>query len=101
MEDKEDEAEDKIQRSDLDFPSNNEIGHGAFGKVLLAIVKGTGEKVAIKKVFQDRRYKNRELSIMQQLSHPNIVKLISSYYTKALNSQKNEVYLNAIMDYVP
>ena len=38
MEDKEDEAEDKIQRSDLDFPSNNEIGHGAFGKVLLAIV---------------------------------------------------------------
>ena len=32
MEDKEDEAEDKIQRSDLDFPSNNEIGHGEYFK---------------------------------------------------------------------
>ena len=49
MEDKEDEAENKIQKSDLEFPYNNEIGHGAFGKVLLAIVKSTGEKVAIKK----------------------------------------------------
>ena len=39
MEDKEEEAENKIQKSDLEFPYNNEIGHGAFGKVLLAIVK--------------------------------------------------------------
>ena len=56
-----DDAENRIKQSDLEFPKDNEIGHGAFGKVLLATVKGTGEKVAIKKVFQDRRYKNREL----------------------------------------
>ena len=54
-----DNTENKIKFSDLEFPQDNEIGHGAFGKVLLATVKGTGEKVAIKKLFQDRRYKNR------------------------------------------
>ena len=69
----------KIKESDLEFPKNNEIGRGAFGKVLLVTVKGTGEKVAIKKVFQDRRYKNRELPIMFELHHPNIVEL-KSYF---------------------
>ena len=100
MEDK-DEAEDKIQKSDLEFPSNNEIGHGAFGKVLLAVVKSTGEKVAIKKVFQDRRYKNRELPIMLELHHPNIVELKSYYKTKAENKSDDEFFLNCIMEYVP
>ena len=101
MEDKEDEAENKIQKSDLEFPYNNEIGHGAFGKVLLAIVKSTGEKVAIKKVFQDRRYKNRELPIMLELHHPNIVELKSYYKTKAESKNDDEFFLNCIMEYVP
>ena len=43
---------------------------GAFIKVKLAILKGTGKKIAIKKVFQNRRCKNRELPIMQELHHP-------------------------------
>ena len=44
MEKKQEEnIEDKIKVSDLDFPNNNEIGRGAFGKVLLAVVKTTGE----------------------------------------------------------
>ena len=50
------EKECPIKESDLEFPINNVLGMGAFGKVILATVKGTGEKVAIKKVFQDRRY---------------------------------------------
>jgi glycogen synthase kinase 3 beta len=37
------------------------IGNGTFGRVYLATMNETGEKVAIKKVFQDKRYKNREL----------------------------------------
>ena len=91
----------KIKQSDLEFPKNNVIGKGAFGKVRLAIVKETGEKVAIKKVFQDRRYKNRELPIMQELHHPNIVELKSYYCTKAENCNDDEFYLNCIMEYVP
>ena len=95
------DIEDKIKQSDLIFPSNNEIGRGAFGKVLLAEIKTTGEKVAIKKVFQDRRYKNRELPIMLELHHPNIVELKSYYKTKAENKREDEFFLNCIMDYVP
>ena len=102
MEKKQEEnIEDKIKVSDLDFPNNNEIGRGAFGKVLLAVVKTTGEKVAIKKVFQDRRYKNRELPIMLELHHPNIVELKSYYKTKAENKSEDEFFLNCIMEYVP
>jgi serine/threonine protein kinase len=36
-------------------------GKGTFGTVYLGHVRGTGEKIAIKKVLQDKRYKNREL----------------------------------------
>lgn len=35
------------------------IGQGTFGKVYKGIYKRTGETVAIKKVFQDPKYKNR------------------------------------------
>ena len=85
-----DESSCKIKKSDLEFPKDNEIGRGAFGKVLLATVKGTGEKVAIKKVFQDRRYKNRELPIMLELHHPNIVELKSYFCTKAEKGSDDE-----------
>jgi glycogen synthase kinase 3 beta len=96
-----DESSCTIKKSDLEFPKDNEIGRGAFGKVLLATVKGTGEKVAIKKVFQDRRYKNRELPIMLELHHPNIVELKSYFCTKAEKASEDEFFLNCIMEYVP
>jgi serine/threonine protein kinase len=37
------------------------IGNGSFGVVYKACFTQAGENVAIKKVFQDKRYKNREL----------------------------------------
>lgn len=42
---------------------------------------GTGEVVAIKKVFQDKRYKNRELQIMRELNHPNTVTLKQAFFS--------------------
>ncbi len=42
----------KIKQTDLEFPENNVLGMGSFGKVRLAIIKGTGKKVAIKKYFK-------------------------------------------------
>ena len=42
----------------------------------------TGEVVAIKKVYQDKRYKNRELQIMKELYHPNIITLKHAFYTQ-------------------
>jgi serine/threonine protein kinase len=35
------------------------IGQGTFGQVFKAKIKKTGELVAVKRVFQDPKYKNR------------------------------------------
>ena len=91
----------KIEEKDLDFDKKDSIGSGAFGEVFLAKIIKTNERVAVKKVFQDKRYKNRELSIMKELNHPNIIFLKSYYYTKAPNHSDDEFFLNVIMDYVP
>lgn len=70
------------------------IGQGSFGVVYSAKLRSTNEVVAIKKVCQvlcfgltlttqvpqDKRYKNRELDIMKELSHQNVVKLRDYLY---------------------
>jgi serine/threonine protein kinase len=79
------------------------IGHGSFGAVFLAKVVETDEMVAIKKVLQDKRFKNRELQIMVQLSqqqHPYIVALKHHFQTKGMKTS-DEVYLNLVLEYVP
>jgi len=76
-----------------------EIGSGSFGTVYLATIAETGEMVAIKKVFQDKRYKNRELAILKELDHPNLVKTRQNFFTPG--EKKDDVYLNVVMDYVP
>ena len=53
----------------------------------------TGEMVAIKKVLQDKRFKNRELQIMRRLEHCNIVKLMYFFYTSG--EKKDEIYLGS------
>lgn len=75
------------------------VGSGTFGVVFQAMVAETGEQVAIKKVLQDRRYKNRELSILKMLHHPNCVEMKQSFFS---NGEKpEELYLNVVMDYIP
>lgn len=63
-----------------------------------ATCHSTGETVAIKKVLQDRRYKNRELQIMKIVKHPNIVEVKDCFYSKARNKDVN---LNLVMEYIP
>lgn len=76
------------------------IGSGSFGTVYQASRKG--ETLAIKKVFQDRRYKNRELQVMQGLHHPNIVELKNAFYTETSSSSSSGgQYLHLVMDYLP
>ena len=81
------------------YTSDKVAGNGTFGVVYQATIAETGEKVAIKKVFQDRRYKNREYEIMKELSHPNVVALRHAFYTSG--DKPDEVFLNLVMEFFP
>lgn len=54
--------------------------------------------MAIKKVLQDKRYKNRELQTMRLLDHPNVVSLKHCFFS---TTEKDELYLNLVLEYVP
>ena len=75
-------------------------GNGAFGMVYKAKDNKNGKIVALKKVFQDQRYKNRELSILKELKHVNCCYLYDYFYTTA-SDNPDEEYLNLIMEYMP
>jgi serine/threonine protein kinase len=77
------------------------VGNGSFGVVYVAQLAESngGETIAIKKVLQDKRYKNRELQIMRKLDHQNVVKL--KYFFFLSNEGKDDLYLNLILEYVP
>jgi len=79
--------------------SDRLIGNGSFGVVYKAVVYGTNDVVAIKKVLQDKRFKNRELQIMKLLDHPNVVRLKDQFYSTG--EKPDEVYLNLVLEYVP
>jgi serine/threonine protein kinase len=103
------ELSDSLQRLSIDerrgragnftYNADKVIGNGSFGVVYQATIAETGETVAIKKVFQDRRYKNRELQIMKELHHPNVISVRHAFYTTGDNA--DELYLNVVMDYIP
>lgn len=84
---------------------NTNIGSGSFGTVYLANVIGSNQVVAIKKVFQDKKYKNRELQILMTLDHPNIIKIRDYFYSSEdigiEDHNTEDVYLNVVMDYIP
>ena len=57
------------------------------------------QEVAIKKVLQDKRFKNRELQIMKMLDHTNVTTLLHYFYTEG--DKAEETYLNLVMDFIP
>ena len=118
-----------LSEHQISYSAERIIGNGSFGVVFQAAVVETGEVVAIKKVLQDKRFKNRELQIMRQLvkdPHSNIVALKHCFYSQvsilqrliALNcfassslklrsgpsrqgEKHDELYLNLVLEYVP
>jgi len=87
---------------DLAYTNCKVIGNGSFGIVFQARmvnVPKEEEDIAIKKVLQDKRFKNRELQIMRLVKHPNVVDLRAFFYSNG--EKKDEVYLNLVQEYVP
>ncbi|KAK4768823.1 hypothetical protein SAY86_026973 [Trapa natans] len=82
----------------ISYMAERAVGRGSFGVVFQAKCLETGEAVAIKKVLQDKRYKNRELQVMRLLDHPNVVSLKHCFFS---TSEKDELYLNLVLEYVP
>ena len=91
--------ESNKKSSDYLYKVERVCGNGSFGIVFQAKVIQTGEVVAIKKVYQDRRYKNREYTLTKTLNHPNVIHLSHAFYTTG--EKKDEIYLNLVMNYVP
>jgi len=90
------------EQKEVAYTNCKVVGNGSFGVVFqakLLNVPKEQEDIAIKKVLQDKRFKNRELQIMRLVSHPNVVELRSFFYSNG--EKKDEVYLNLILEYVP
>ncbi|EFJ50723.1 hypothetical protein VOLCADRAFT_80100 [Volvox carteri f. nagariensis] len=85
-------------RQTYNYSTDRVVGNGSFGVVFQATCLETGETVAIKKVLQDKRFKNRELQIMKLVDHPNIVKLKHCFYS---HTDKDETYLHLVLEFVP
>ncbi|KMZ71458.1 putative Protein kinase [Zostera marina] len=82
----------------ISYMAERVVGQGSFGIVFQAKCLETGESVAIKKVLQDKRYKNRELQTMRLLENPNVVGLKHCFFS---TTDKDELYLNLVLEYVP
>ncbi|KAL5157398.1 Shaggy-related protein kinase eta [Glycine soja] len=82
----------------ISYMAERVVGTGSFGIVFQAKCLETGEAVAIKKVLQDRRYKNRELQLMRVLDHPNVISLKHCFFS---TTSTDELFLNLVMEYVP
>ncbi|KAK8814294.1 hypothetical protein WA158_008156 [Blastocystis sp. Blastoise] len=87
-----------MEKHTTSYTARRVVGNGSFGVVYQAVVADTNEIVAIKKVLQDKRFKNRELYILKKMDHPNVVRLLNSFYS---DKQNGELYLNLVMDYIP
>ncbi|URE44676.1 SHAGGY-related protein kinase [Musa troglodytarum] len=82
----------------ISYMAERVIGTGSFGIVFQAKCLETGETVAIKKVLQDIRYKNRELQLMRLMDHPNVISLKHCFFS---TTNKDELFLNLVMEFVP
>jgi len=59
----------------------------------------TDEIVAVKKTVVQKGFQNREIVIMKQLCHPNIIALKNYFYSPSLH--EDEINLNIVMEFVP
>lgn len=101
---------------EIQYEDSTSIGRGSFGTVSKCkLIKPVVSVIAIKRVLQDKRFKNRELQIMKTLDNEHIVKLFYYNYDTSSSAaattndngestestNNNNLYLNLIMEYLP
>ena len=63
------------------------IGRGTFGEVYSAILRSSGQRVALKifsknqNSYKDKKMMNSEIEVLRAMSHPGIVKLVTAFET--------------------
>lgn len=85
-----------LEEKNVSFKIKSIIGRGTFGVVSLIEINDI--KKALKIVYQDGKHCNRELKILQEVNHKNIVELNYFFYS---SQTKNGWFLNMIFEYVP
>ncbi|KAL9275029.1 Shaggy-related protein [Drosera capensis] len=82
------------------LPPREKSSDSIFFELLLCSLSAleTGETVAIKKVLQDKRYKNHELQLMRLLDLSNVISLKHCFFS---TTSRDELYLNLVMEFVP
>lgn len=88
-----------VNHSGFRYTIEKVIGEGAFGTVYLIFSLETGERVALKKIAEDTRYKSRELETLQAIHHPNCLSLLHHFVSESQSTKM--LYLNLVTEYVP
>ena len=71
------------------------IAHGTFGLVYRGTNLATGEIIAIKRVYQDTRFKNRELELLEMSrEHPYVISITDHYYLEG--DKPSDTYLHIV-----
>ncbi|GAA5894340.1 GSK family serine/threonine-protein kinase [Sporobolomyces salmoneus] len=83
-------------------------GYGSFGEVNRVRILNddtdeSGQVYALKRTKQDRRFKNRELSLMQSrtLQHPNIIHCSYAWQERSDPHDSNQITLYLLLEFVP
>ncbi|EKE40305.1 protein kinase, putative [Entamoeba nuttalli P19] len=74
------------------------VGRGTFG-IVVGVIDEEQHIFAIKRILEDPRQKNRELGIMKELKHPNVIELVDHFYTVLPNYK--EPCLNLVTECYP
>ncbi|GAA5965349.1 hypothetical protein JCM3765_004867, partial [Sporobolomyces pararoseus] len=90
----------------LTYRIEKACGYGSFGevsRVRLLHGDGEGEVLALKRTKQDRRFKNRELNLMQSstLRHPNIIDCKYAWQERNNPQDSNQVTLYLLLEFIP
>lgn len=80
----------------IPFTITRVIARGSFGVV--SKISQDGVVRAMKTVYQDNRYCNREIDILLDIEHPSVIQLHSYFYTHETRSGH---FLNMVIEYVP